>query len=237
MNTPIRGRINWHQAAAEVALIGIGILVALAVDSWWDERQEREAEVEYLKSLQTDFEANRQELLNGIDTEERILELGKTLHSHIETGFDGVSSKQIHQLIGEFFWLFEWEAVTGTYDELVGSGRFLYLRNRELRNKLSQYINSLGEIKTTERVEYTSWYFEQSPFLRHNLLMSNLGWISGYQPTSSFKEDIAALRSMEFHNLVSSWMVAHNDVANNYRKAIRDGDEILNLIAGELSSE
>ena len=33
-------RINWRQATAEVALIMIGILAALAVDGWRDERSE-----------------------------------------------------------------------------------------------------------------------------------------------------------------------------------------------------
>ena len=42
-------RINWRQALAEVAIIGAGILIALTVDSWWEERLERKAEVEYAR--------------------------------------------------------------------------------------------------------------------------------------------------------------------------------------------
>ena len=59
-------KINWHQAVAEVALIILGILGALAVDSWWDEKSEREAEVAYLESLKTDFIANSESLKSEV---------------------------------------------------------------------------------------------------------------------------------------------------------------------------
>jgi len=35
----------------------------------------------------------------------------------------------------------------------------------------------------------------------------------------------------------AAWMVGHNDVASNYRRAIADGDEILELITEELDIE
>jgi hypothetical protein len=238
MNTEVhQGRVNWHQALAEVALIGMGVLAALAVDSWWDERKERKAEIEYLWSLQADFETNRQELLKSIANEEEIIALGKTLHSHIGSEFKGVSSAELNKLIGSFYWLFEWGPVTGTYDEMLGSGRLLYLRNKTLRVKLSQYVSSLESIKVTERMENTSWFSEQLPFLRLHLNESSFGWIGDYHPNVPYDEDFRALQSREFHNLVSSWMVSHDDVIKNYRRAIDDGDEILQIIESELRSE
>ena len=227
-------RINWHQALAEVALIMAGILIALAVDSWWDEKLERNAELEYLRSLQSDFEANKSSLQEQFIKEERILSLGKTLHSHIESGFREISSADLNELIGEFYWLFEWQPITGTYDEMLGSGRLLYLRNRLLRNKLSQYVHRLEEINATEREGFTSWYFEQSPFLRQHLNVSRFGWISNYESITAFGEDIQALQSREFHNLVSAWIVAHGDAVNLYERAIIEGDEI---VVGIISPE
>ena len=230
-------RINWHQALAEVALIGAGILIALTVDSWWEERLERKDEIEYLQSLQSDFEANEGELNKQFIEEERIVSLGKELHAHINSGFRDISSAELNVLIGNFFWLYEWQPITGTYDEMLGSGRLLYLRNKLLRGKLSQYVHQLEEIKATEREGFTSWYFEQSPYLRQHLNMSRFEWISDYEPTTRFGEDIQALQSREFHNLVTAWMVAHGDAVNLYREAVNAGDEILELIASELSTD
>ena len=44
-------RINWGQAAGEAVLILLGVLLALAADTWWEARSERRTEREYLNAL------------------------------------------------------------------------------------------------------------------------------------------------------------------------------------------
>jgi hypothetical protein len=39
---------------SELAVIVVGILLALAADSWWEERQERALELEYLEAFRED---------------------------------------------------------------------------------------------------------------------------------------------------------------------------------------
>jgi len=89
-----RLRVNWRQAIAEVSLIMVGILGALAVDSWWDERAERVAEVEYLQSLKADFEANREGLNASIETQRRRIDIGKEIHSIIQSSLTKFSKKR-----------------------------------------------------------------------------------------------------------------------------------------------
>ena len=87
------GKINWYQAIAEVALIILGILGALAVDSWWDERSEREAEIDYLESLRRDFISTRLSLSKEIEIEKRILGIGREIHTNIATGLSQLSTE------------------------------------------------------------------------------------------------------------------------------------------------
>ena len=60
-------KVNWHQAAVEVALILAGILIALSVDSWREEQLERKAEIVYLEELEQDFLANKESLNVSIE--------------------------------------------------------------------------------------------------------------------------------------------------------------------------
>ena len=48
--------------------------------------------------------------------------------------------------------------------------------------------------------------------------------------------DIRELRSREFHNLISSWRIARQDISIVYRRIIEAGDEVLDLIGSELDS-
>jgi len=232
-----KSQINWHQAFVEVALIGAGVLLALAVDAWWDERAERRAEIEYLLSLQREFETNREVLVASIENELKTIGFGKKLHQHLDSGQSEISEDDLHKLMGDFYWMPSWEPITGTYDEMVSSGRLLYLRNEVLRRKLSQYAHQLENLGEVEQHAWTNWFMEQSPFLRKYANISKLGWIDGYSPDSPLSTDIQALRSSEFHNLISSYMVARSDVVAVYRFAIGQGDEILVLIQSELSGD
>jgi hypothetical protein len=229
--------VNWRQAIAEVSMIMIGILGALAVDSWSDERAERAAEVDYLQSLKTDFEANREELKASIKTEHRLVNIGKEIHSIIQADLTKIQQREIIEKIGEFYQMNKWKPVTGTYDEMMGSGHFSYIQNRELRIKLSKYAKSLEFVRLNEDWMMTGWDSEQGPFFTEHLLYTNLGWTGDYIPNSIFSENFQALETREFWNLVSSWMVNLNDVIRSYERAINDGNDILDLIDVELAKK
>jgi hypothetical protein len=232
-----RRRVNWPQAIAEVSMIMLGILGALAVDSWWDERAERAAEVEYLQSLKADFEANREELKASLQKEHRIINTGKEIHSIIQSGLTKIQQREIIEKLGKFYWLHTWRPATGTYDEMMGSGHFSYIQSRGLRIKLSKYAKGLEEIRSFEDVEMTAFNSEQAPFLLEHLLYSNFGWTGDYIPDSIFTENFEALKTKEFWNLVTSWMVNHYDVISLYEGAIDDGNDILDLIDVELAKK
>ena len=50
----IRVTTGWKRVLAEFALIVLGVFVALAANSWWDERSERRLERVYLTQLLAD---------------------------------------------------------------------------------------------------------------------------------------------------------------------------------------
>ncbi len=83
----------------------------------------------------------------------------------------------------------------------------------------------------------TGWDSEQGHFFTEHLLYTNLGWTGDYIPDSIFSENFQALKTREFWNLVSSWMVGLHDVILNYESALNDGDDILELIDVELAKK
>lgn len=51
----VSANIPWKRHAVEGAAIVISILLAFAIDAWWEERGDRQAEVLLLQRLQADF--------------------------------------------------------------------------------------------------------------------------------------------------------------------------------------
>ncbi len=54
--------IAWRRVTLEGAVIVISILLAFAIDAWWDERNAREAELEQLVRVAQELEANTKRL-------------------------------------------------------------------------------------------------------------------------------------------------------------------------------
>lgn len=240
MNTDAKTRrVNWHQAIAEVALIILGLLGALAVNSWWDEKAKREAEIDYLESLRADFIATRDSLNREIEWEQRLIGDGKDIHANIASGLTQLSSEEFLQKISDFYWFssWEWEPITATYDELVGSGRLEYIQSQTLRIMMGQYVHGVERLIDYRGRQITEWQLSHRPFVYKHVIVSDLGWTGDYQPVSPFKNSYSELESKEFWNLVSDWMGWHNTILMNYQRVLEDGEEILELIDSELAKK
>jgi hypothetical protein len=230
-------RVNWHQAIAEVALIILGILGALAVDSWWDEKAKREAEIDYLESLRADFVATRESLKREIEWERRLISDGKDIHANIASGLTELSSEEFLQKISEFYWFSSWEPITATYNELIGSGHLEYIQSQTLRTMMGDYVVRAERLIDYRGRPITDWQLSHRPFLYKYVIVSDLGWISDYRPASPFKNSYSELESKEFWNLVSDWMTWHNTILRGYLTVLERGEEILELIDSELSKK
>lgn len=60
-------KIQWKRLSVEAAAIVASILLAFAIDAWWDHRNDLISEVEILHSLQDEFTANHETLLQDIE--------------------------------------------------------------------------------------------------------------------------------------------------------------------------
>jgi hypothetical protein len=229
-------KVNWHQAIAEVALIILGILFALAVDSWWEDRSEREAEIDYLQSLRADFVYIRDSLSKEIEWEKNRINNGKEIHANIESGLTRLEPEDFIQIISDFYWFsaWEWEPVTATYDELIGSGHLKYIQSQALRIKLGQFVHVVDQLNEYRGIQISVWQTAHQPFIYEHLIVSDMNWMGDYRPVSPFKNDLGALDSKQFWNLVSDWVVSHNTMLWRFQTALEKCDEILEAIDSEL---
>ena len=60
--TSSSGGWNWRATAREIGIVVAGILIAFALDSWWDRRNDARREAAYLLALHADFQENLERL-------------------------------------------------------------------------------------------------------------------------------------------------------------------------------
>lgn len=137
--------IPWGRVSVEAVAIVASILLAFAIDAWWDERNVRIEESDILQSLLVEFEVNREEAVSVIQNHETGLQSTVRLMSLSNEQILALSSEEIEGYLRFFANPRTFDAVRGSVDALTSSGKLGILRSRELRQALTTFINILED--------------------------------------------------------------------------------------------
>ncbi len=133
--------IPWKRLSVEAAAIVVSILMAFAIDAWWNDRQERAEEREVLESLYTEFEANRDEVASVISFHDREIQTIETLLKLTQDEILELPTETVEVMVSSFAMARTFDAVRGSIDALYSAGKLGILRDRELREALTTFVN------------------------------------------------------------------------------------------------
>jgi hypothetical protein len=137
---------TWKRLIAELAVIVAGVLIALAADSWWEQRQEHRRAEEYLQQLLSDFRETERQLQNAIRGDTEKFEAASLVIDRAYRGrFPPTDSLQLPT--GYHFF----RPLMGTLTALVQSGDLRLLDSDTLRFKLVAYLAMIEEFETVLR--------------------------------------------------------------------------------------
>ena len=154
--------IQWKRIFAEGAAIVVSILLAFSIEAWWAERQERAEERGILESLYVEFEVNRDEAAFVISVHERAIQAVATLMELSQDEILALPVEAVGEMVDSLANPYTFDAVRGSIDALNSSGKLGILRDRELRETLTTFVNDLDD--TVEDAYYmaqtslTVWY-------------------------------------------------------------------------------
>jgi len=140
--------VNWKYAFGEIALIFIGITLALAASAWYENRQERQDEVlvldQFKKALEIDHENLR-----------RIRETYTWTQASVSALLDHMSgsepySEEVEEIVAAPAVFRTFEPNTAAYEALKSRG-FDLISNEELRYELINYYE-LSVRKLTDSI-------------------------------------------------------------------------------------
>ena len=142
--------ISWKRTTVEAAAIVASILLAFAIDAWWDDRQLRIEEVEILHGLKQEFQQNRDVLVESVEFHSNMLLATKELMDACRRGSWESDTFTIDQAL---FYL----RVPPTHDfgggvlaALISAGRLELIANNDLRFKLAGWSVIFDEVRDDE---------------------------------------------------------------------------------------
>lgn len=149
----------------EFAVIVVGVLVALAIDSWANDRALRSEEAEAKRLLHAEFTSNLARLDTVRMEHERTLEAGYTLLS-LTNGDAGANDIDLSpDLVYAFVSTWTYDPVMGGLSSLIQSGRLGILRDDALRVALAGWPDIVADLRENEEEEWRFTFQVMNPFV------------------------------------------------------------------------
>ena len=158
--TPSRKRpvVNWRKGtrwfAAEFLVVVTGVLVALALNAWWEARQDQLRERAYLSQLRADLNDNRERLEESIRLEELTRNGAIAALNALNRPGPVPPDSALHFMITQRASFYsDPRLLMGTVSALVQTGDVKLLRNSRIRQSVIAYQSQID----ADQVELSRW--------------------------------------------------------------------------------
>jgi hypothetical protein len=156
------------RALGELFIIVVGVLIALGVDNWNQDRREASREASYLQGILTDLHSDSLELVNrreiaerGMRTADRLMELRR--QPGATASADSLAVWFLHAAFVDNF-----QVLDHTFQEILGAGGLGLIRSDPLRRMLTRYYRSM------ESSEFFTEYYKNEEIAYFDLLAARL---------------------------------------------------------------
>jgi hypothetical protein len=222
--------IPWKRIFVEATAIVASILLAFAIDAWWQNRTDRFVEAQYLQAMRADLLRSLELLDENEATQRR--QVGY-LESLLLTNGDTPYSDELRR------WLDDGLFDVGTYQpqisalhELESSGQTQIIQNQDLRRALASVRQSMNGLENVQSDFQLSQQMLIDPFLVDNFNLSNLL----PNRTASNETDLSMLGTSDFQSRAAFKISLRRKVSQSQRAVRSAFTEALELIETELET-
>ncbi len=236
-------------AIGEIILVVIGILFALQINDWNEQRVNQLKEHGLLLDLKAEFEYNQRSLHRANGFNEGVVQSCIDLTAIIRKDKLAEETAAVERLLVAINEYSSFDGRTGVCDEIINSGKLSLIENKELRSRLTNWRGWLFDAREDVDLRADNYINNLMPFLMQHFPMSNGERIKQmqnmaqpsnlqrYPDASPFSISLDPKEMMELENQVwhhkdgTDWIILSDLKTNEYIV------ETLILIENELAKE
>lgn len=128
--------MRWSHVVIELALLVIGILIALAVDGWVDDRRDARIERQYLELLSRELDRDLKALDEVLDFEEAQVAASVLAYRALRGGVAPEDREAVAVALRQLTVRRTLRLGRATYADLLSTGNLRLIRNVELRDRI-----------------------------------------------------------------------------------------------------
>lgn len=228
-------------AVGEIILVVIGILIALQINNWNENRKLNLQEQTALNNIHRDFLKNKAILEDVKTSTELIMKHGVQILNHTGSKTKPDSEDIFNSWLNELYNSAPYYPQNGFLDDLLSSGKLSIFKNAELRNLLSSWkpeveileerfstVDKNEDILNTYIIEHGSWLNADQVSENENINF----------PVSGFTVDNRdLLKVLQFENLVENLVIAAGNYYSTQKKTEKLLDDINTLLETEIQKQ
>ncbi|MCW5518188.1 DUF6090 family protein, partial [Muriicola sp. Z0-33] len=184
-------------AIGEIALVVIGILIAVSINNWNENRINSLSESLLLKEINTEFKFNKEELESTVRAYVRIRDQCNYLRKSFPIVPSEIDKDSLSKALNRIRNLSSADLSMGSISTLINTSSFEIISNTELRSLLIQWDDLISDY--FEREEHAINYTRQTiiPYLAKRIPRPYIKAID------DDRVDLSFVSSIEFENLIN----------------------------------
>lgn len=217
-------------AIGEIFLVVIGILIALQINNWNNQRLERNKEMKTYQAIKQQIEEDRSELIDMQAFNQ--IKMGELFKANeIISSKNSVAIDTLAYLIMMMSQYSDFHGNGNIYETLVNSGDLKLIKNNEIPVRIKKLENTYIFINRLEDIHWSIIIDELSPELKG---VMNFDSFEKFKPDRILLPD--RLYAPELQNIVYEAKYLSIGKDTIYGRALREIDHITSLINDELGS-
>ena len=221
-------------AIGEIILVMVGILLALQVNSWNQNRLDRIEEEHLISNLHDEFIENKRMIDSNLRKLHNARKANMEILALMGCSKDSLGLYNLDSIFFESLPAVQFSSSNQSIDNITQSGRMNIIKNRNLINLIYQWEAQQSVVRMREDAT-DSWTYDQIlPFLSKYISlkeMDSYGHFEWSGPSKLKKEYHHLFQSLEFENILDNYLFLHYKQYEETEKAGEIVDRILELTA------
>lgn len=180
-------------AIGEIILVVIGILIALQINNWNQNQQNRKQEQQLLHQLLIEYNSNLKQINDKIFLRKEGINSAIKLLNYRNLDAQEIQYDSVNRHLSRLINRPTFDPELGVTTELTNSGNLYILSNAELRNKISAFPSSFSELREEEIVILNLVEQRFTPFLIEHYQIS--GVMSEFLDDEQFRKIVTITES------------------------------------------
>jgi hypothetical protein len=217
-------------ALGEIALVVIGILIALQINNWNQERQFQNEEKIILKNIHTEFLENRNTLKLGLEENNQGCKASIILLNFVGQNRELIQQQNVDSLMYVMLETGSFRPSENTISDLLQSGKLQLLKNEKLKNLLYKWTRNLKKTEVSFNRAELKIDNELVPYLSKYYSMKDIdmyGELQWKNKTLLTIDKLYIFEDIQFENIMDDYLFRVKSAGNNLQELLIIIDDII----------